>query len=71
MLFYEKAFYFCLIGRSDECGIIQIAFLLRRLFGEDMAMVSVFPLDFPVPVKSKRFLAAEFVFIFGISINFK
>lgn len=46
MLFYEKAFYFCLIGRSDEYGIIQIAFLLRRLFGEDMAMVSVFPLDF-------------------------
>lgn len=41
-------------------------FLLVLFFVRMWLLKACFLLIFPVPVKSKRFLAAEFVFIFGI-----
>lgn len=50
----------------NKCEVIKISFLLLGLFGENVAVISVFSLDFPVPVSAKRFLAPELVLSFAI-----
>lgn len=46
--------------------MIKISLTLLGLLGEDVAVVSVLPLDFPDPVSVKRFLAPELVLSFAI-----
>lgn len=57
------------LAGADETRIGQVAFLFGGFLGQDVAFVSVFALDFAASVKSKRFLAPEFVFILGILLN--
>ena len=42
----EQVLDFGFVSRRNGTRIAEVPLLLRRLFGEDMAMVSVFPLDF-------------------------
>lgn len=44
-LFDEQALDFGLVGRRNDGRVGQIAFLFGGFLGEDVAFVSVFPLD--------------------------
>ena len=68
--------FFDPLGVTCICNdhLVEVPFLLCRLLGENVAVVSVSSLHFsssvlftfPVPVSTKRFLAPELVFILGI-----
>ena len=67
-LLHEQVLDFGLVGRRNDPRIAEVALLFRRLFGQDVTVISVFALDLPVPVKEKRFFAAALVFILGMSV---
>ena len=46
--------------------MIKVSLAFLGLLGEDVAVVSMLPLDFPDPVSVKRFLAPELVLSFAI-----
>lgn len=54
-----------LVGGSHEAGVVEVSLTLFRLFGKDVAVVSVFPFDLAGACEG------EALFRSGISLYFR
>lgn len=64
-LFYEQVLDFGLVGRRNGTRIAKVALLFRRLFGQDVTVISVLTLDLSCAGEGKAFLRR------GIGFHFR
>ena len=63
-LFDQQVFDFGFVGRRNGTRIAEVAFLFRRLFGQDVTVISVLTLDLTCAGESKTFLCSGVCFHF-------
>ena len=64
-LFHQQILDFGLVGRRNDPRIAEVALLFRRLFGQDVTVISVFALDLSCAGERKTLLCS------GIGFHFR
>ena len=67
MLLDQQVLDFGLVGRRNDTRIAEVALLFRRLFGQDVTVISVLALDLSCAGEGKRFFAAALVSFSALS----
>ena len=60
----EQVLDFGLVGRRNDTRIAEVTLLFRRLFGQDVTVISVFALDLSCAGERKTLLCSGFGFHF-------
>ena len=64
-LFHQQVLDLGLVGLRNRARIAEVALLFRRLFGQDVTVISVFALDLTCAGESKTLLCS------GIGFHFR